>query len=163
MPLRGVLIEEPEGDLANYGLIIYGKQIYCLCKFLVKQNNFKAETERLRWLLVIKKKKICGRTIYRKQSNKRETKQIRKSLIWAWKVAVLPTKLWISAELKRAHKRNRPRNEATPPCTFVGTETPASAWKISSSLSKSVIFLQYHAIKLINVYFTESTIWLFVT
>lgn len=24
MPLRGVLIEEPEGELANYGLIIYG-------------------------------------------------------------------------------------------------------------------------------------------
>lgn len=25
MPLRGVLLEEPEGELANYGFIIYGK------------------------------------------------------------------------------------------------------------------------------------------
>lgn len=35
MPLRGVLIEEPEGDLANYGLIIYGKlcNIYLLSLF----------------------------------------------------------------------------------------------------------------------------------
>lgn len=28
MPLRGVLIEEPEGELATYGLVIYGQFCY---------------------------------------------------------------------------------------------------------------------------------------
>lgn len=31
MPLRGVLIEEPEGELSNYGLVIYGNGTNPFC------------------------------------------------------------------------------------------------------------------------------------
>lgn len=44
LPLRGVLIEEPDGEFATYGLIIYGIQHTEILKCVLNATNFRRKS-----------------------------------------------------------------------------------------------------------------------